>query len=75
MQPLQPADVLPACLPPPMLQVGPCVGISMGDDLWMSRYIIYRLAGEPLVLQYQTRPVSGADPQAAAAAAPPPTGH
>lgn len=25
-------------------QVGPCVGINMGDDLWMSRYIMYRLA-------------------------------
>lgn len=25
-------------------QVGPCTGIKMGDDLWMSRYIMYRLA-------------------------------
>ena len=53
-----------------MLQVGPCVGISMGDDLWMSRYIIYRLAGEPLVLQYQTgvggRPAGGSSRRAAA---------
>lgn len=24
-------------------QVGPCEGISMGDDLWMSRYILYRV--------------------------------
>lgn len=28
------------------MQVGPCTGISMGDDLWMSRYLMYRLAGE-----------------------------
>ena len=24
-------------------QVGPCVGIDMGDQLWMSRYIMYRV--------------------------------
>lgn len=24
-------------------QVGPCTGIDMGDQLWMSRYILYRL--------------------------------
>lgn len=24
-------------------QVGPCVGIDMGDHLWMSRYIMYRV--------------------------------
>ncbi|CAL8462517.1 g2050 [Coccomyxa elongata] len=25
-------------------QVGPCVGIDMGDELWMARYILLRLA-------------------------------
>lgn len=25
------------------VQVGPCVGIDMGDHLWMSRYILYRI--------------------------------
>ena len=25
-------------------QVGPCEGIDMGDDLWMSRYILERVA-------------------------------
>lgn len=25
-------------------QVGPCVGISMGDDLWIARYILSRVA-------------------------------
>ena len=24
-------------------QVGPCVGINMGDELWMSRYLMYRV--------------------------------
>ncbi len=24
-------------------QVGPCVGIEMGDQLWMSRYLMYRV--------------------------------
>lgn len=23
--------------------MGPCVGIDMGDHLWMSRYIMYRV--------------------------------
>lgn len=26
-----------------MVQVGPCVGIEMGDHLWMSRYLLYRI--------------------------------
>merc|ERR1712071_727606 len=25
-------------------QVGPCEGITMGDDLWMARYILHRVA-------------------------------
>jgi glutamine synthetase len=25
------------------VQVGPCEGIQMGDDLWMSRYLLYRI--------------------------------
>ena len=25
------------------MQVGPCEGIQMGDDLWMSRYLLYRI--------------------------------
>ena len=27
-------------------QVGPCTGIEAGDQLWMSRYILYRICGE-----------------------------
>ena len=30
-------------LPHPPHQVGPCVGIEMGDQLWMSRYILLRV--------------------------------
>ena len=25
-------------------QVGPCEGISMGDDLWMGRFLLHRVA-------------------------------
>ena len=25
-------------------QVGPCEGIEMGDDLWMSRYLLHRVS-------------------------------
>jgi hypothetical protein len=25
------------------MQVGPCTGIDMGDQLWMSRYLMYRV--------------------------------
>nr|ADB12589.1 glutamine synthetase II [Pseudochlorella pringsheimii] len=34
------AEVMPAQWE---YQVGPCEGIQMGDDLWMSRYILYRI--------------------------------
>ena len=29
-------------------QVGPCTGIDGPDQLWMSRYLLYRIAGEGL---------------------------
>lgn len=25
-------------------QVGPCVGVSVGDDLWIARYLLHRVA-------------------------------
>jgi glutamine synthetase len=34
------AEVMPAQWE---YQVGPCTGIEMGDELWMSRYILYRV--------------------------------
>lgn len=27
-------------------QIGPCLGIDIGDHMWMSRYILYRIASE-----------------------------
>ena len=27
-------------------QVGPCAGIDIGDHMWMSRYLLYRIASE-----------------------------
>lgn len=35
------AEVMPAQWE---YQVGPCLGMDMGDDLWMSRYILLRIA-------------------------------
>ncbi|XP_023324928.1 glutamine synthetase [Eurytemora carolleeae] len=35
------AEVMPAQWE---YQVGPCEGIEMGDDLWMSRYLLHRVA-------------------------------
>ena len=28
------------------MQVGPCTGIAMGDDLWLARYLLIRVAEE-----------------------------
>eukprot|EP01025_Chloroclados_australasicus_P047168 TRINITY_DN5241_c0_g1_i2.p2 TRINITY_DN5241_c0_g1~~TRINITY_DN5241_c0_g1_i2.p2 ORF type:complete len:407 (-),score=53.22 TRINITY_DN5241_c0_g1_i2:255-1475(-) len=41
-------------------QVGPCVGIDMGDQLWMSRYILNRL-GEMYNVEvtYDPKPIPG----------------
>merc|ERR1719342_977998 len=41
------AEVMPAQWE---FQVGPCEGISMGDDLWMARYILEREAWTTLKL-------------------------
>lgn len=32
-------------------QVGPCVGISVADDLWMARFLLHRISEEFGVLQ------------------------
>lgn len=41
-------------------QVGPCVGIEMGDQLWISRYILYRI-GEMfnVTITLDPKPVPG----------------
>lgn len=37
------AEVMPAQWE---YQVGPCVGVSVGDDLWVSRFLLHRIAEE-----------------------------
>merc|ERR1739848_363715 len=46
------AEVMPAQRE---FQVGPCEGISMGDDLWMGRFLLHRVA-ESLALWLQWIP-------------------
>lgn len=41
-------------------QVGPCTGIESGDHLWMSRYILNRVAEKhEVVISYDPKPVPG----------------
>ncbi|XP_060519542.1 glutamine synthetase 2 cytoplasmic-like [Cylas formicarius] len=41
-------------------QVGPCEGISIGDELWMSRYILHRVAEDfGVVVSFDPKPVEG----------------
>jgi len=41
-------------------QVGPCVGIDIGDHLWMSRYIMHRLAEEfGVIASFHPKPMQG----------------
>eukprot|EP00803_Ostreobium_quekettii_P010359 evm.model.scf_81.16 EVM.evm.TU.scf_81.16 scf_81:157424-159148(-) len=51
------AEVMPAQWE---YQVGPCVGIEMGDHLWMSRYILLRI-GEMfnVAITFDPKPVPG----------------
>ncbi|CAK5275615.1 unnamed protein product [Mycena citricolor] len=41
-------------------QVGPCEGISMGDHLWMSRYLLLRIAEQwGVVVSFHPKPLAG----------------
>uniref|UniRef100_A0A0N5C5W3 glutamine synthetase n=1 Tax=Strongyloides papillosus TaxID=174720 RepID=A0A0N5C5W3_STREA len=41
-------------------QVGPCVGINMGDELWMARFILHRVAEEfGVIASLDPKPVKG----------------
>ncbi|CEF64930.1 Glutamine synthetase 2 cytoplasmic [Strongyloides ratti] len=41
-------------------QVGPCEGISMGDELWMARFILHRVAEEfGVVASLDPKPIQG----------------
>ncbi|RAH72166.1 glutamine synthetase [Aspergillus aculeatinus CBS 121060] len=41
-------------------QVGPCQGIDMGDELWMSRFLLHRVAEEFGVrISFEPKPIKG----------------
>uniref|UniRef100_A0A0K0F717 Glutamine synthetase n=1 Tax=Strongyloides venezuelensis TaxID=75913 RepID=A0A0K0F717_STRVS len=41
-------------------QVGPCEGISMGDELWMARFILHKIAEEfGVVASLDPKPIQG----------------
>jgi len=41
-------------------QVGPCEGISMGDDLWMARFLLHRTAEDfGIVVSMDPKPIPG----------------
>jgi len=41
-------------------QVGPCEGIDMGDHLWMSRYLLERVAEDfGVVISFDPKPIEG----------------
>lgn len=41
-------------------QVGPCEGISMGDHLWMSRFVLHRVAEDfGVVVSFDPKPIPG----------------
>lgn len=51
------AEVMPAQWE---YQVGPCEGISMGDHLWISRFILHRIAEEyGVVISLDPKPIEG----------------
>jgi len=51
------AEVMPAQWE---FQVGPCEGISMGDDLWMGRFLLHRVAEDfGAVVSIDPKPMQG----------------
>jgi len=51
------AEVMPAQWE---YQVGPCEGIQMGDDLWMSRFLLHRVAEDfGVVVTFDPKPIPG----------------
>ena len=40
--------------------MGPCEGIEMGDQLWIARFILHRIAEDfNLVVSFDPKPISG----------------
>jgi len=51
------AEVLPSQWE---FQVGPCVGIAMGDELWMARYLLHRVAEDfGVKISFHPKPIPG----------------
>ncbi|UYV62311.1 GLUL [Cordylochernes scorpioides] len=51
------AEVMPAQWE---FQVGPCEGIAAGDDLWMARFLLYRIAEDfGVVVSFDPKPIPG----------------
>ncbi|ERL94992.1 hypothetical protein D910_12264, partial [Dendroctonus ponderosae] len=51
------AEVMPAQWE---YQVGPCEGISIGDQLWMSRYVLHRVAEDfGVIVTFDPKPMEG----------------
>jgi len=51
------AEVMPAQWE---FQVGPCEGITMGDDLWMARYFLHRIAEDfEVCVSLDPKPIPG----------------
>ena len=51
------AEVMPAQWE---FQVGPCEGINMGDDLWMARYFLHRVAEDfNMIASLDPKPIPG----------------
>ena len=51
------AEVMPAQWE---FQVGPCIGIALGDEMWMARYILMRLAEQfNIDVTFDPKPIPG----------------
>lgn len=45
-------------------QVGPCVGVSAGDDLWVSRFLLHRISeefGVSIIIILNTQTIAAMD--------------
>lgn len=52
--------LLLSSLIPPEYQVGPSLGMKAADDLWISRYILWRIAEEfGVVVTFDPKPMEG----------------
>ena len=40
--------------------MGPCEGIAMGDELWMARYLLHRVAEDfGVIVSFDPKPMPG----------------